>query len=77
MNIKADTDNDSIIGGIRERLAHDSGQKHVTGNAIYIDDSQSQGAPCTSCRFPATRRMPGSHGLIWTPFAPPKVSALC
>lgn len=38
MNIKADTDNDSIIGGIRERLAHDSGQKHVTGNAIYIDD---------------------------------------
>ncbi|MFZ1481758.1 MAG: hypothetical protein WAT25_13420, partial [Paracoccaceae bacterium] len=29
---------DQIIGGIRTRLAHDSAAKHVTGEAVYIDD---------------------------------------
>ena len=43
MNIKADTDSDRIIGGIRERLAHDSGAKHVTGKAVYIDDMPEPG----------------------------------
>ena len=37
MNIR-ETDGDRIKGGIRERLAHDSGEKHVTGKAIYTDD---------------------------------------
>ena len=43
MNIKVDTDSDHIIGGIRERLAHDSGSKHVTGKAVYIDDMPEPG----------------------------------
>jgi len=28
----------AISGGIRTRLAHESGEKHVTGSAAYIDD---------------------------------------
>src|SRR4051812_26393592 len=29
---------EEIIGGIRQSMRHDSGHKHVTGEAIYIDD---------------------------------------
>lgn len=28
----------AISGGIRSRLAHESGEKHVSGSAVYIDD---------------------------------------
>lgn len=38
MNDNAPAGRDSIIGGIRERMAHDSAVRHVTGTAIYVDD---------------------------------------
>ena len=28
----------AIAGGIRSRLEHESGRKHVTGTAAYLDD---------------------------------------
>jgi xanthine dehydrogenase large subunit len=29
---------DSVVGGVHQRLAHDSAHKHVSGRAVYIDD---------------------------------------
>ena len=45
----------AISGGIRARLAHESGEKHVTGSAAYIDDMpEPRGLlhlyPCLSTR---------------------------
>ena len=38
MDDQAPARRDRIIGGIRERMAHDSAVRHVTGTATYVDD---------------------------------------
>ena len=32
------TDKTDIDGGVRAALRHDSGHKHVSGEAVYVDD---------------------------------------
>ena len=32
------TDKTEIDGGVRAALRHDSGHKHVSGEAVYVDD---------------------------------------
>ncbi|MGB4827324.1 MAG: molybdopterin cofactor-binding domain-containing protein, partial [Paracoccaceae bacterium] len=69
---------DQIIGGIRTRLAHDSGAKHVTGEAGYIDDMPEprgtlhilpvSGTPAhariTRLDLDAVRRAPGVRAVL-------------
>ena len=69
---------DQIIGGIRTRLAHDSAAKHVTGEAVYIDDMPEprgtlhihpvSGTPShariTRLDLDAVRRAPGVRAVL-------------